>query len=121
MRNLLEETEEALEQIGATFGDVIFIGSSDGRYSCSVDEFKKLADIEYNARFGGQEIATDLVIELTNGRVMSRGEYDGSEWWDFTTPIPKLSETLPIITLKGNSSWSSLDELSKQDERQEQR
>ena len=115
MRNLLKETEEVLDRMNASFDDVIFIGSSDGAYSCSDDEFKVLANIEYDAGFGGQTIAKDLVIELSDGRVLSRGEYDGSEWWDFTTPIPKFSETLTITSLQSDSSWMSLDDIAREE------
>ncbi|MDU0406154.1 hypothetical protein ML8HA_01956 [Lactococcus lactis] len=34
----------------------------------------------YDSGYGGQEIAYNLMIK-GNGFIMTRGEYDGSEWW----------------------------------------
>ena len=47
------------------------------------DLFKKLAkETNYDNGYGAVEIAEDLIIEGKGFR-MIRGEYDGSEWWDY--------------------------------------
>jgi len=43
--------------------------------------FLKQIDFNYNNGFGGQEL--DGCIWLTNNQWYDRGEYDGSEWWQF--------------------------------------
>lgn len=37
-------------------------------------------DFNYDAGFGGQEL--EGTVWLTDGTWLSRGEYDGSEWWE---------------------------------------
>ena len=57
MTNLLQETIQDIEKSGHKVSDIKFIGSISSGYSCTWDEFLALADIEYDAGFGGQEIA----------------------------------------------------------------
>ena len=104
MINLLEETKCDILQSGHTIANIKFIGSADGEYSCTWAEFEVLANIEYNAGYGGAEIASDLIIRFTDGRDMWRGEYDGSEWWNFTTPESQMWRAVskPIRSLKGH-------------------
>lgn len=84
--NLLEETKIDIERSGHTIADVAFIGSVDAAYSCTWDEFTNLADVEYDSSYGTSEIATDLIVLFSDGKKMWRGEYDGSEWWEFDAP-----------------------------------
>jgi len=44
------------------------------------DEFIIGMDFEYDAGYGGQELYG--TIWYTDGTWSSRGEYDGSEWWE---------------------------------------
>ena len=81
LRNLWEETIEVLENEGNTWEDVIRVGTEDGYID--KDLFKKLAkETDYDNGYGAVEIAEDLIIEGKGFR-MVRGEYDGSEWWDY--------------------------------------
>lgn len=82
--NLLKETLSKLEQNGKTIKDVHWVGSSDGKYSMPWDKFVTIAGVDYDSGYGGAEIATELVVVGDNWW-LSRGEYDGSEWWDFNT------------------------------------
>jgi hypothetical protein len=107
MTNLLEETEYALAYSGFDMKDVVFIGSIDGVYSCTVDEFKKLADIEYDSGYGLQEVVPDLIILLSDRSYLVRKEYDGSEWWSHVPLLPLYPEGKPIESLLG------YDKLSK--------
>ena len=86
MTNLLKETENELECIGKTPNDIARIGSYDGEHGCTWEEFKELADIEYDSGYGIQKVATDLIILFRDGTWLERKEYDGSEWWSYVTP-----------------------------------
>ena len=110
MTNLLQETIKDIENSGHKVSDVIFIGSLDSGYSCTWDEFITLADIEYDAGFGGQEIASDLTIVFCDGSTMWRGEYDGSEWWEYSKPVEIPEKQKQILKLKGEY-WTSLEAL----------
>jgi len=85
--NLLAETLDAIQRSGHTPHDVVFIGSLDAVYSCDWETFVKLADADYYDGYGSPEVATDLIVLFSDGRKMWRAEYDGSEWWDFDSPV----------------------------------
>ena len=55
------------------------------------NKFLQEIDFEYNNGYGGQEI--DGVIWLSDGAWYDRGEYDGSEWWEFHK-YPEIPENL---------------------------
>jgi hypothetical protein len=44
-------------------------------------QFIKKLDVNYNDGYGGQELYG--TIWYTDGTWSTRGEYDGSEWWEF--------------------------------------
>lgn len=113
MTNLLQETREGIAQSGHTPEGIVFIGSRETGHRCTWAEFEGLADIEYNAGFGGQEIASDLEIVFSDGATMTRGEYDGSEWWNFSRPFTEPKESHPITSLLANIGWSSLAEIAR--------
>lgn len=110
MSNLLTETQQDIEASGHTPDDIIFIGSEDQGYSCTWDEFKQLANVNYNSGFGAAEVATDLIIVFADGSKMWRDEYDGSESWAYSTPFVMPSKKLPIKRLVG-AYWPSLESL----------
>jgi len=82
--NLLQETLNEMSDIGKTEKDVVFIGN--GECTCMWYEFVILADRKYDSGYGGAEVDTNLVVKFTDGTWLSRGEYDGSEWWSYNTP-----------------------------------
>lgn len=95
MTNLLTETLEALEDCGKCEADVLFC--SLGGYF-SFEKFKELAkNINYDSGYGSAEV-NDIVIVGDNWW-LERGEYDGSEWWEFKTiPIKPDHEAInPIL------------------------
>ncbi|MCK9519667.1 MAG: hypothetical protein M0R74_11690 [Dehalococcoidia bacterium] len=106
--NLLTETIEAIKENGLKISDIIFIGSSDGKYSCSWKKFRELADREYDNGYGGNEVASDLIIVFSDRTRMCRGEYDGSEWWEYQ-PLFKMPEkTEPVMNIFAgtvNGAW----------------
>jgi len=110
--NLLQETIAAIGGSGHAIEDVHFIGSEDGEYSMTWDEFVVVADVEYDAGHGACEVATDLLIQFTDATYMTRYEYDGSERWDYTIPKPLMEKGTPITKLVGNL-WPTLDDLQQ--------
>jgi hypothetical protein len=55
------------------------------------DRFLSHLDIDYDSGFGGQELFGTIWYD--DGTWSDRGEYDGSEWWQFNE-CPKILETL---------------------------
>ena len=96
MENLLKETIEVLRDNGRSEKDVLWVGTKT--HKITWENFKEIADVEYSSGFGAPEVAQDLIIS-GNGFWMDRGEYDGSEWWNFNEPISEPTETLEIKAL----------------------
>ena len=115
MRNLLTETLNVLKTKGKTTQDVKWVGSYDGLYIIPWSAFESIANIGYDNSYGAPEIAVDLVIVGDNWW-LTRGEYDGSEWWDFhTIPIlPAGQRVSPFNKIKVVSSKSEIAELNSQ-------
>jgi len=91
--NLLKETIETLELYDKSPKDVRWVGTEDGKYAISWEEFEKIAkDVEYYSGYGLQEIPDNLVV-VGDDWWLERAEYDGSEWWEFKT-MPKIKEVL---------------------------
>jgi hypothetical protein len=89
LRNLLHETEEFLGLHGIRPENVLWVGKSDGTLSITWNDFAKIADKEYDSGFGGNNVNGSLVV-VGDTWWLERGEYDGSEWWEFkTAPILK--------------------------------
>lgn len=86
MRNLLEETTEFLKENGKTPEDVQWVGSH--RFWFTWAEFSDVASVEYDPDFGAPKVAVDLMV-VGHGWWLSRGEYDGSEWWDYNEQVPR--------------------------------
>jgi|688.fasta_scaffold866154_1 hypothetical protein len=55
------------------------------------NSFLKELDFNYDSGYGGQELYG--VIWLEDGTWMSRGEYDGSEWWEHNV-VPEIPNHL---------------------------
>lgn len=109
MSNLLEETLASIDNSGHTIEDIVYIGSEDG-YSCSWEQFKGMADVEYDSSYGSAEVATDLRIVFSDGQTMWRGEYDGSEWWEYSEPFIIPETTKPVKRVIG-AFWPKLKNL----------
>lgn len=105
--NLLSETLEKLKENGKSMDDVLWIGSSDGIIHKHV--FLELANVNYDNGYGGQEIARDLVL-VGDGWWLERGEYDGSEWWEFKSlPIKPNTLLHPVRLHRG--MWTTLKQM----------
>ena len=112
MSNLLKETLEVLKDSDKSLDDVLWIGSSDGYITKEL--FLKLADVNYDSGYGGQEIAQDLLV-VGEDWWLERGEYDGSEWWEFKTVPTKPNNQLHPIRLN-RGRWTNLKQMESEDD-----
>lgn len=118
--NLYDETVSILEQNGKTMEDVVFIQGDNFRITW--DNFVSLAkETNYDSGFGAPEIASDLVL-AGNGFWLERGEYDGSEWWEYKempTPV-RRTETVESLSIVGSQiGWESLEDILNYNEEEE--
>lgn len=118
MKNLLKETKLAIENLGHTESDIIFIGAKSGTHQCTWEEFCTLADVNYDSGCGAALVAYDLIIVFRDGQTMWRGEYDGSEWWGYSTPFKQPETSLPIRSLLATPAqigWVSVEECNREE------
>lgn len=107
---LLQETIDKLTEHGKTPVDVCWVGSKDGKLSITWEKFTKITDLVYDSGFGGQEVATDLVVVGVSWW-LDRREYDGSEWWDFhSLPVMRPDAKPYSLVAKGGCSWETLEQ-----------
>lgn len=107
--NLLKETKRFLKYCEKQPKDIKWIGSEEYGYF-TWDDFKKLANKEYDKGYGAQEVAEDLLI-VGEDWFMERTEYDGAEGWRFVTiPQQPMEYKKPKRIMGG--MWASLDELN---------
>ena len=111
--NLLNETIEVMKENDLDSWDVMFIGSEYSGHCCTWEEFKTLADYEYDNGFGSPKVAEDLIIVFNCGSKMTRDEYDGSEWWDVHKPFNKPESTQYIRKLFADGiGWETLEKIN---------
>lgn len=109
--NLLQETIEKLKEHNKTWDDVLWIGGSE--FSISIEDFKILANCEYDNGYGSQIVAQDLKI-VGKDWWLERSEYDGSEWWDYMTfPIKPLEQKPVKRVIAIGVGWKSLAEMNR--------
>jgi len=58
----------------------VFINLNKGYSKKEYEEFLQKLDKEYDSGYGGQELYGTIWCE--DGIWFTRGEYDGSEWWN---------------------------------------
>lgn len=97
MVNLLKETLIELDQYGKFEADVKFAccGNQFGTW----DDFKKIADFNYDNGYGSVEVSRLLKIVFKDGSWLERWEYDGAECWVYkeTPNIPEIQIPLTHI------------------------
>ena len=118
--NLLQETIKKLKEYYRTEEDVLWVGSEDFGWF-TWEDFKELADTEYNSGHGTQEVASDLLV-VGKDFWLERRDYDGAEWWEFKTmPCKPKNYRKPIaLTVRQAKEklgedvrgWSTLKELN---------
>ena len=111
--NLWEETINVLNKHGLSFDDILYIQGQDFRIQ--KENFEAVAKwTNYNAGFGSQKVATDLVV-VGEDWWLDRKEYDGSEWWEFNKKPERLEQLVEIDILSGGM-WDTLKELKEKAE-----
>ena len=120
MMNLLSETLDKMKDLTLFPNDVSWVGSENGEYAMDWDEFAKIADVEYDAGYGAQEIATDLVVVFKDGCYLKRHEYDGAEWWEdhSSHASPVASSSPKKFSQVKTSGWASLKDINQEEEKQ---
>ena len=109
--NLLKETMSVLKEHGKKLNDVQWFGCSE--FVISKDNFLACADEDYDSGFGGQEVATDLLV-VGNKWWLERHEYDGAEWWEYKElPIKPNEERVVKRVMFG--CWETLGEINAED------
>lgn len=106
LTNLLEETKYVMEQEKLSSEDIVFMGSTNGEYETTWEEFQTLANFDYDSGFGCNYVALDFYIRFKCGGIIVREEYDGSEYWQFF-PNKRIDNPKKIRNLKTYSlvSW----------------
>ena len=120
--NLWVETIETLRVNRKEWEDVLRIGTKEGYIEKEL--FRKLArDTDYDDGYGASKVAEDLIIEGKGFR-MVRGEYDGSEWWNFIVLENfignKELKNIKVLSIENSNKilgnnyvgWKSLNELN---------
>ena len=106
--NLLQETLDKLKHYNKTPEDVRWVGND--RVYTTWENFKKIAGVEYYNGFGSAHVATDLKI-VGEDWWLTRGKYDGKEWWVFETlqTRPPIKAELKSVV---GELWPDLEELN---------
>ena len=98
--NLKNETLQVLHNNGKRKADIKYVCGED--FQISPEQFWELSDTEYDSSYGAPEIAQDLML-IGDDFWMERGEYEGTEVWDFHT-MPDTSG-MPIRKITALSVW----------------
>ena len=120
--NLWTETIKTLRTNGKEWEDVLRVGTKEGYISKEL--YKKLSrETDYDNGYGASKVAEDLMIEGKGFRLV-RGEYDGSEWWDYI-PLEnfignKKLENIKVLSVENSNEilgnnyvgWETLEELN---------
>ena len=109
--NLYDETVEILSSHDKTIADIEYIGSTRTKINTN-KALKFMKKTNYDSGFGCQEIACNLMIK-GNGFIMIRGEYYGSEWWDYMQTDPSLPQVeRDVKSFKTDIGWDTLEEIN---------
>ena len=107
--NLLQETTKKLMAYDKTWDDVLWIGGSE--FTISIEDFKRLANKEYDNSYGSPKVAQDLKI-VGKDWWLERAEYDGSEWWSYKAyPTKPLEQKKVKGVITSEIGYVSLVEM----------
>lgn len=93
MTNLYKEFTSILECHDKTVDDVLYISDETGLCYKPEKIIEFFKTVNYDSGFGINFINLNLKIVLKNGDFIIRGEYDGSEWFEYMK-VPKLDVEL---------------------------
>lgn len=118
MAQIKDELVNALKLHNYVLSDVYWVGSADGKYAMNISDFLNLfGDLTYDEGYGGQEIASDLVVSMGEGAWFERAEYDGAENWEFKCE-PIMDSPKSFTRIKADTTgWRTLDELQHESKR----
>ncbi len=116
--NLLDETLAMIEESEHSPSDITYIGAKYSAHACTWEEFKILANVEYDAGYGTAEVASDLIILFSDSTRLQRLEYDGAESWTYSVPFTRALVPKSITRLVGGIS-ATLAELNAPEENKE--
>lgn len=111
LTNLWKETIDILREYNKTWEDVVAIYGEE--FQITKENFEEVAkETNYYKGYGAQHVASDLVI-IGNGFAMSRGEYDGFEWWNFLHTGFDIPKNIVKIKNLDCGIWSTLKEINE--------
>lgn len=97
--NLVKETMNVLDRYKKDFyKDVLWIGTEDGEYTCTHDEFLVLANVDYDNGYSGAEILQTLVV-VGEDWWLSRRESDCAEWWKYNSKPTKYDDAQKLTSV----------------------
>ena len=109
--NLYDETVEILSSHDKTIADIEYIGSTRTKINTN-KALELMKKTNYDSGFGGQEIACNLMFKGKDF-IMIRGEYDGSEWWNYIQTDPSLPQVeREVKSFKTDMGWDTLEEIN---------
>lgn len=122
MTNALTELKEAIEESGHKVSDIDFCRFSMNRVNLELEapittELFHVLNTEYDSGYGSQELGATVVFK--DGNWLERGEYDGSEWWEYkSTPtkgevLSKYQNEENIARYKRTLDRDDLDERTR--------
>lgn len=94
--NLKNSTLNVLKRHNKLPSDIKWVGCTS--FKIPIEEFWKLADREYDAGYGGVEVAEDLIV-VGESWWLERHEYDGSEWWEYKELPQEPEKIISVPTL----------------------
>ncbi len=99
MINFKEETLLSITNNNKTPTDISFIALGD-KYVLDVVTFLNNCNFTYDNGYGSANIPENLLIVFKDGSWLERGEYDGSEWWEYKQVplLPKFKVDILNIT-----------------------
>lgn len=112
MINLWQETIRVLNIYGKNEADIIWVGRKDFRIT--LENFKTVADKEYDNGLGAPEVATDLIV-VGKDFWLERHEYDGSEWWEYKS-YPQMPTEVKQVSRVIEGAWDTLAEINSEEE-----
>ena len=112
--NLLQETVEILHSHDKTPEAVRWVGSKDGKYAVTWEEFSRFADCVYDRDYNKQYVARDLVVVGDNWW-LERKEYEGAEWWIFLQfPQAKAANAFSTVFIdKDDRGWLTIEQIKR--------